>query len=83
MRYEVIQFKPGEDPRVLHTGIRRFNGAVKVRDQQVADTKAWAQQKAQPGDRVVEGPTGRPEEVAVVLTGPEVLLVIVTAIRSK
>ena len=81
--YQVTQRRNDEEPVILHDNIRRYNGAVTVRDAQVDSAKAHLQGKALPGERVVEGPTEVEDEVAVIFMLPDRDYVIYTGIRRK
>lgn len=80
MRYKVVQSRNGDQPVQVGPVTRRFNGAVSIRDEHVALAKEHLQSKAQPGDRVIEGPAAE-DETVVFLVGPNVSYSISTRIE--
>jgi hypothetical protein len=65
-KYKVVQTRNGGPEVVRHDGIRRYNGALTVQAELVANTVDWMNSKSQPGERIVQGPTGVEDEIACV-----------------
>lgn len=82
-RFRVMQSRNGCEPYQVGQVTRRFNGAVSVRDEHVAQAASHLRSKMMPEDRVVVGPTTVDPDgpQGVVLVTPDTLFVITTWIE--
>ena len=81
--YQVVQIRKDGVPVVRHDNIRRLNGALRVQQDLVDNTRDWMLKRAIGNERVVEGPTGVEGEIASILMLEDEDFVIVTKIVQK